>query len=289
MSQAGGGSSQPPKRRSVAKAKKVTSAPAVTPAVAPTIAPAVAPVASAAAVSAPKAGAPKAGTQAVAAADVAVLSSAASGAAAVNAAASSDATLSQQNPSQSPSQQAPVAKAEKPSTRAKRPAVAQKGRVGRKLRVACVVLLVLVLALAVAFSVFRWVAGDDAQDMQGTWYVNGTDVTISITEEEMVLAEDVSYAYQVDSFAKTLAFQFSDLSGSGHYRFSLDRGELAIIDGEITWFDALGEDIRWTFGALLCAMQGKEAVPAEGEQVTLLTRQPVTLVPAEPPAPDAAA
>ena len=286
MSQAGGGSSQPPKRRSVAKAKKVTSAPAV----APTVEPAVAPVASAAAVSAPKAGAPKAGTQAVVAPGVVVPSSAAADVAAVNAAASSDATLSQQNPSQqSPAAKAPVAKAEKPSTRAKRPAVAQKGRVGRKLRVACVVLLVLVLALAVAFSVFRWVAGDDAQDMQGTWYVNGTDVTISITEEEMVLAEDVSYAYQVDSFAKTLAFQFSDLSGSGHYRFSLDRGELAIIDGEITWFDALGEDIRWTFGALLCAMQGKEAVPAEGEQVTLLTRQPVTLVPAEPPAPDAAA
>lgn len=135
----------------------------------------------------------------------------------------------------------------------------------------CVVCALLVAGLA-GFSAYHWAWGDDAQDIQGTWYVNGTSATISIGENDIVLTDEVSYVYEMDSFSKTLSLRFGSLSGGGCYRFSLDRGELAIIDGEYTWIDSFASDLAWVFGALLNAAQGKEALPAEGDRVTLLTR-----------------
>lgn len=135
----------------------------------------------------------------------------------------------------------------------------------------CVVCGLLVAGLA-AFAAYHWAWGDDAQDVQGTWYVNGTSATISIGESDIVLTDEVSYAYELDSFSKTLSLRFGKLSGGGRYRFSLDRGELAIVDGDYTWVDSFASDLAWVFGALLDAVQGKEALPAEGDRVTLLTR-----------------
>ena len=169
----------------------------------------------------------------------------------------------------SPGQQSAAAK--------KRPAAAERADRGRKIGIALAVILAIVLALGAAFAAFHWLYGNDAQDIQGTWYVNGTDATLAITEAEIVLTEEVSYTYTLDSFAKTIDFQFSTLSGGGHYRFSLDRGEVAIIDGECSWLASLTSDFNWLLDALLYAIQGKEAAPAEGEDVTLLTREPISL------------
>lgn len=134
------------------------------------------------------------------------------------------------------------------------------------------IVLALLIAGLAAFAAYHWAWGDDARDIQGTWYVNGTSATISIGESDIVLTDEVSYVYEMDSFSKTLSLRFGSLSGGGCYRFSLDRGELAIVDGEYTWVDSFASDLAWVFGALLDAVRGKEALPAEGGQVTLLTR-----------------
>lgn len=142
-----------------------------------------------------------------------------------------------------------------------------------KLGVALGVAFAVVLAGLVAFAVYHWAWGDDARDMQGTWYVNGTEAAIVIGESEIALTDEVSYAYEVDSFSKTIDLSFGSLSGGGRYRFSLDRGELAIIDGEYTWADSFTSDLAWMLGALLDVVQGRESLPAEGDRVTLLSRE----------------
>lgn len=145
----------------------------------------------------------------------------------------------------------------------------------------CVVCALLIAGLA-AFAAYHWAWGDDAQDIQGTWYVNGTPATISIGENEIVLTDEVSYGYELDSFSKTIDLHFGKLSGGGRYRFSLDRGELAIVDGGYGWTSSFASDLAWIFGALLGAVRGEEVSPAEGDQVTLLSRE---LPGAEPAAP----
>lgn len=136
------------------------------------------------------------------------------------------------------------------------------------------VLVALAVAVTIAFSAFRWVTCNDVQDFQGTWYVNGTDTTVAITEDSIRLNDEVSYWYELNTDAKTVAFTFSYLEGAGHYRFSLDRQQLAIVDGNYGWWDTLLDDAVWTVGALFSLAQGTQLDPAQGaaEGVTSLTR-----------------
>lgn len=151
-----------------------------------------------------------------------------------------------------------------------------------KLGVTLCVICALLLAGLAGFAAYHWAWGDDAQDIQGTWYVNGTPATISIGEGEIVLTDEVSYGYELDSFSKTIDLHFGKLSGGGRYRFSLDRGELAIIDGDYTWTSSFTSDLAWIFCALFGAVQGKDVPPAEGDQVTLLSRELPGVEPVEP-------
>ena len=143
----------------------------------------------------------------------------------------------------------------------------------------------LVVASVGGFSWYRWLYGDDAVDIQGTWYIAGTDTPIVVTEDQIVLNEEVSYDYVLDESAKTIEFTFSYLAGSGHYRFSLDRQALAIMDGQFGWWDTIGEDIAWLPGALLDAAGGVSASPAGAGGVTLLSRQPASARTVDAPAP----
>lgn len=131
-------------------------------------------------------------------------------------------------------------------------------------------------ALAVGFSWLRWFSADDAADLQGTWYLSGTATPIVITEDRIQLTDDVSYHYTVDTADKTIQFTFGNLTGGGCYRFSLDRGQLALIDGSFTGSDTLNADLGWTIQALWENLQGKVLPPAEkaGKGVTLLSRTP---------------
>ncbi len=107
---------------------------------------------------------------------------------------------------------------------------AGKRRVSRK--VVAIVSVVLV-ALAVATSVLawnQWLRYDDAADIQGTWRVEGSAATFTVTGSEIQLTSDVSYPYTLDTFAKTISFSFGNYEGGGSYVFSPERDVLTITE-----------------------------------------------------------
>lgn len=125
-------------------------------------------------------------------------------------------------------------------------------------RTAIVLVLVLIIGALVGFWLLRWGLHDDRASIQGTWRVQGTDTTITINDEEIVLTDEVAYDYVLDPESKTLSFKFGALTGDGRYRFSLDHNMLAIDDGE---FDAMGTlmtDIPWTIEAVAQKFVGNQ-------------------------------
>ena len=102
----------------------------------------------------------------------------------------------------------------------------------RILRIAVVVLLVALVVLVAAFSWNRWLRYDDASDFQGVWsYGENSALTVTFDGTTMSLTKDASYDYELDTFSKTVAYRFGDLSGGGCYAFSEDRNTLVIVDG----------------------------------------------------------
>ncbi|MEE0705692.1 MAG: hypothetical protein UCH28_04835, partial [Adlercreutzia sp.] len=66
--------------------------------------------------------------------------------------------------------------------------------------IAVVLVVVLVVGLVVGgFSYVRWFAHDDAADIQGTWYLAGTDTPIEIAADRIHLTDDVSYPYTLNT------------------------------------------------------------------------------------------
>jgi len=138
--------------------------------------------------------------------------------------------------------------------------------------------VLVVVAVVVAFSCWRWTFANDAQDIQGTWYIAGTQKTVDVTADGIKLADDVTYSYTIDEGAKTLSLSFGNMEGEARYRFSLDRQTLALRDGETTWGNSLSEDISWTIAALGRAIQGEQASPElSGDSTMVLTRTPQNL------------
>lgn len=139
-------------------------------------------------------------------------------------------------------------------------------------------LLTLALVIVVAGGVFswdRWLHYDDAADIQGTWYVSGTDAVITISEAEVTLTPDVVYEYSLDTSAKTISFAFSNLTGQGRYRFSADRTQLAVIEGEgYSLLTTLCDDLAY---AVQCSVANVLGNPApslgEGDAAIVLVRQ----------------
>lgn len=156
----------------------------------------------------------------------------------------------------------------------RRRAASTKSPAAKALTAFVIAAFALLVVLLCSFAAYRWLYGNDGQDIQGSWYVNESSATMSFTESEIVLNDEVSYAYALNGADKTISFSFSDLTGSGSYRFSLDRNTLAIFDGDASAFDTLKADFTWFLGALVCAMKGEDPspVPADAESVTLLTR-----------------
>lgn len=200
-----------------------------------------------------------------------------------------------------------AATAQKPSSRRAAPSgegdagrEVRKGREGRSsapsrkrrhpVRVAVVsvviVVVLLVGAAAGGFAWLRWFSEDDAADFTGTWYLAGTTTPIAITEDRIQLTDDVSYRYALNDQDKTFELSFGNLKGGGRYRFSLDRNQLALVDGDFSAADTLGDDITWTLRALTESAQGRVLAPGEAARgVTLLSRTP-TGTPSLPEATD---
>ena len=142
--------------------------------------------------------------------------------------------------------------------------------------VAVLVAVAVVVVTVGSFSWGRWLRYDDAADFQGAWYANGTTSLVTVDGQEIHLTSDVAYGYTLDTGAKTITFTFGDLQGQGRYRFSADRSELVITDGDgFSFWGNLFSDIGWQFGQLISGLQGKE-VPREEvvDGVTVLDRTP---------------
>lgn len=136
------------------------------------------------------------------------------------------------------------------------------------------VLLFLFAGLLVAFGIFRWQTYDDAADIQGTWYDEGTTMPVTITDDEIVLTDEVAYHYVVDPEAKTILFKFGNMEGGGRYRFSLDRTELVITDGEFDWWGNFVDDAIWTAQSLIARYVFANEIPLSSgdENETVFTR-----------------
>lgn len=106
---------------------------------------------------------------------------------------------------------------------------------GRKRRVAlAAVVSACIIAIAVSGLLFwnAYLRYDDAADIQGEWQVADGSMTVVIDGDSIDMPESLSYAYQLDTWKKTIGFSFEDLSGGGSYRFSSDRKGLVIREGE---------------------------------------------------------
>ncbi len=139
-------------------------------------------------------------------------------------------------------------------------------------RVAALAIVLVVLVVAAAFSWDRWLRYDDAQDMTGEWDVPGTGTVIVLDGQAIKLTDEVSWPYTLDTGAKTISFTFGNRSGEGRYRFSPDRTQLTIMEGEgYSWTSTLFEDIAWSFDNVVRAVQGQPSatVPSDDSVTTL--------------------
>lgn len=141
------------------------------------------------------------------------------------------------------------------------------------LGLALTVLAIIVVAVSV-FSWGRWLRYDDAADFQGMWYANGTTSIVTVDGEKIHLTDDVAYNYTLDTGAKTITFTFGQMEGHGRYRFSVDRSELVIIDGnDFSFWGNLFSDIAWQLDQAIRSMQGQEIErEAVVDGVTVLDR-----------------
>lgn len=144
----------------------------------------------------------------------------------------------------------------KPPNDERRKKQLRKHRIAVARNTIIITLLVIVLGSISAFWAFRWGMYDDVADIQGKWQISGTNTTIEISDESFVLTDDISYDYVLNTEDKTLTFKFGALNGSGRYRFSTDRGQLAVQDGEYDWVSTLMADIPWTIDALISSFSG---------------------------------
>lgn len=93
--------------------------------------------------------------------------------------------------------------------------------------------LVVIVLLAIGTGLLawnQWLRYDDNADIQGTWVIDGTSQTITITDTDIVMTADVSYPYTLDTFQKTISFSFKQYNGSGSYAFSPERTTLVITE-----------------------------------------------------------
>lgn len=156
--------------------------------------------------------------------------------------------------------------AEKPKARGGRKT---KGDTNTKLRwpqLLLVTLIVVLLALAGIFAWDRWLRYDDAKDIQGEWMFtfDESSVPVSINSDRIAFSSDVKFPYKMNSWGKTIEFSFTDLSGEGVYRFSLDRQTLYITEDE-------QEDIITSIQVSLGLKEPSEGLDLS--KTTVLTKQ----------------
>ncbi len=154
---------------------------------------------------------------------------------------------------------------------------ARKMKRAARIRLVRLILILIFVALLIALiAVFwwvRWGSTNDIAAIQGTWQIEGTNATVQITDEQIVLTDEVSYDYAIDPDSKTIVYKFGSLDGQGRYRLSLDGSELALEDGKFDAFGTLMTDIPWTVEAFIAQLTGANATsPDFGGDGKLLVR-----------------
>ncbi len=152
----------------------------------------------------------------------------------------------------------------------------RRHKVAKRRWILYAVLAVVAVALVAvaAFSWDRWLRYDDARELQGEWQVADTTRVVVVNGESIKLTDDVAYSYTIDPTAKTIEFTFGNMAGKGRYRFSADRSQLVITEGEsYSTASTLFEDIAWMWDGFVRSVQGQEPVqPKAGDGTTVLMR-----------------
>lgn len=129
------------------------------------------------------------------------------------------------------------------------------------------IVIVAVIAVLAVVGVLLWNAFsryDDAADMQGTWYIEGTAVPVTITADKIELTDDVAYSYTIDEKNKSITFTFGQMSGQGTYYFTSNRDHLVIEDTDEVVTQSLWSEL---------SAQSNNDISA-GENRTVLSRAP---------------
>lgn len=90
--------------------------------------------------------------------------------------------------------------------------------------------LVVIVLLAIGTGLLawnQWLRYDDNADIQGTWVIDGTSQTITITDTDIVMTADVSYPYTLDTFQKLFLFRSSSTTVQGLMLFHLSELRLS--------------------------------------------------------------
>lgn len=144
------------------------------------------------------------------------------------------------------------------------------------LRVTLIVVAAAVLVLAAltgTYSWDRWWRHDDATDFIGEWRIHNSQATILIDGQRMVLADDAAFSYTLDTKAKTIHLTLGTMEGGGRYRFSPDRTQLVIEDGEYgSWLANAFHDVPWVLSHVANALFGMELADPESDSVSVLDR-----------------
>lgn len=153
-----------------------------------------------------------------------------------------------------------------------RPSVTRKHR--RWPWVVALSIVAVLVVMAASFSWDRWLRYDDAHEFQGEWQINDAAKVVVVDGTAIKLTDEVSYIYTLDTDAKTISFTFGNMSGSGRYRFSADRSQLVIMEGEThSTASTLFDDIAWMWDGLVRSVQGQEpAAPVPNDHTLVLNR-----------------
>ena len=145
----------------------------------------------------------------------------------------------------------------------------EKPKKGRwKLLVAVIVGVVVAVLLVLAgyMAGSRWVRFNDEDDIQGNWYVYGTEVPLAIGNGEISINDETAYAYRIDPTAKTIEYTFGGMAGQGRYWFSDDRKILVITDGkDYTMWSTLLDDLSYDLARLF----GRTGLPTTDTSIVL--------------------
>lgn len=132
-----------------------------------------------------------------------------------------------------------------------------------KRTIVAVVAAMLALCVVGAIAWFFLLSDSDADKIQGVWRVPQTQATVTITDSEIVLAQDVSYDYSIDPLNHTMDLAFFGAHGSAAYALTNGGDMLTITESLV------GKDGESYVQTLVLVRQGSQAEEEYLEELAL--------------------